>query len=219
MTQQRVSPVSITSVLPATVTLSVQGALGQSANLVEFKTGTGATRAIINSFGSLQMGTINNAGAWINVQPAGTTDIGIIVRGAASQTGNLQEWQESGAQPRAYITALGFLRIRTSDTSSASIVAGPASTTQTPLIVEGLASQTGDLQIWRNSAASVIARVTASGAVGSAVGFTNSGNTGSYLDTTTNQMTVIQRVAATVAFAVRGAASQSATPTRCRSGV
>ena len=174
MTQQRVSPVVITSLLPATVTMTVQGALGQSADLMQWKDSTGLVKAYVANGGELyansglltsatgHIGTyIASAKFTVNNNIAG--NIGQIIRGATSQTANLTEWQESGGQVRAYVMPGGFFRVRTSDTSSASIVAGPASTSQVPLIVEGLASQTGDLQQWRNSAGSVLAKVDSSG--------------------------------------------------------
>jgi len=46
MTQQRVNPVSITSFSPATVTQTVQGALGQSADLMQLQT---SVATILNS--------------------------------------------------------------------------------------------------------------------------------------------------------------------------
>lgn len=43
MTQQRVSPITLTSQMPAVTTLSLQGAVGQSADLVQLKNSTGTT--------------------------------------------------------------------------------------------------------------------------------------------------------------------------------
>ena len=148
--------------------------------------------------------------------------VGLIVRADAAGATNLQEWQSSGGSVVARVTTAGNIAapifgslsagmsfIQTAGTNNAIQVQTNAAA-NVGLRIIGAASQTGDLQQWQNSGGTVTARVTASGAIGSAVGFTNSGNTGSYIDTTTNQMTVIQRVAATTAFTVRGAASQTA---------
>ena len=43
MTQQRVSPISLTSAAPAVATLSLQGAVGQSADIVQLKNSSGTT--------------------------------------------------------------------------------------------------------------------------------------------------------------------------------
>lgn len=51
MTQQRVSPITLTSTLPAVATLSLQGALGQSADIVQLKASTGTTLASTTATG------------------------------------------------------------------------------------------------------------------------------------------------------------------------
>ena len=61
MTQNRVSPVVITSLLPATVTQTVQGALGQSADLQRWQSSTGSVLASITA-----------GGVALNQQPAPT---------------------------------------------------------------------------------------------------------------------------------------------------
>jgi hypothetical protein len=53
MTQQRVSPITVTSQLPAVATLTLQGATGQSANLVDVKTSAGTSVFSVDSTGSL----------------------------------------------------------------------------------------------------------------------------------------------------------------------
>jgi hypothetical protein len=53
MTQQRVSPITVTSQLPAIATLTLQGATGQSANLVDVKTSAGTSVFSVDSTGSL----------------------------------------------------------------------------------------------------------------------------------------------------------------------
>jgi hypothetical protein len=200
--------------------MTVQGALGQSADLMQWKDSTGLVKAYVANGGELyansglltsatgHIGTyIASAKFTVNNNIAG--NIGQIIRGATSQTANLTEWQESGGQVRAYVMPGGFFRVRTSDTSSASIVAGPASTSQVPLIVEGLASQTGDLQQWRNSAGSSVALMTAGGRFATSI-ISNVANTGTYIDTGANAINMIQRSASTVAVVVRGAGSQTA---------
>ena len=159
MTQQRVSPVSITSVLPATVTLSVQAALGQSANIFEVKNSSGAIKAQINNNGQL--------------------------------------------------TANGLVNIPTNDYFGYSTYLNTGNSGWIGLGVRGVASQTADYLQIQNSAGSVRAYISAGAVIGTAVGFANLANTGTYLDTSTNTMTFIQRVAATPVLAVRGAVSQT----------
>jgi hypothetical protein len=173
----------------ATIGAVIRGAASQTGNLQEWQNSAGSILAQITSAGDLvgnslfavrtrYILSVANTGAYLDSNSVSnslvvfqrvTTAVNLIVRGVASQTANLQEWQESGAQVRAYIMPGGFFRVRTSDTSSASIVVGPASTSQVPLIVEGLASQTGNLQQWRNSAGTVQASIASNG------DFTNNG--------------------------------------------
>lgn len=204
MTQQRVSPLSITSVLPATVTLSAQAALGQSVNLFEVRDSSGNALSSFDQFGRLRVRSTTTSAFSAAIVAASAGTVGLMVQGAASQTANLTEWQESGGQIRAYIMPGGYLRVRTSDTSSASIVAGPASTTQTPLIVEGLASQTGDLQIWRNSAGSALAKISSSGELSTPVLYVN---TSSYL---TARVQIVPNATTESGILIRGIASQTA---------
>jgi hypothetical protein len=159
MTQQRVSPVIIRSQLPATVTQIVQGASGQSADLMQWQSSTGTVLASISSGGLLRVGNTNtdaqitanatasvdgirlrNSGGtlvfWgpattgqtmfvngnmsvtgggytqgrVSVDTQGTTSIGITVRGVASQTANLQEWQNSAGTVVAYVASGGAAR-------------------------------------------------------------------------------------------------------------
>lgn len=224
MTQQRVSPVVITSVLPATVTLSVQGALGQSANLQEWKDSTGTILSRVSSAGTIVVsasGTrisgafgdglfiVNNAAVvpmtvrgftsqtanlqeWQTsagittsfVSPAGGLAIGggsllsgtvgvltlnastpgIVVRGAASQTANLQQWQISDGTVRSAVDTNGFIIVGgTTSISNAMISARPFGATQVGIAVRGTAGQSGNLQNWENSSATITASVDPSG--------------------------------------------------------
>jgi hypothetical protein len=51
MTQQRVSPITVTSQLPATATLTLQGATGQSAKLLDVKTSAGTSVFSVDNSG------------------------------------------------------------------------------------------------------------------------------------------------------------------------
>lgn len=281
MTQQRVSPVVITSLLPATVTMTVQGALGQSADLQRWQDSTGARLSSFDQFGQLR---VRNAPTGDIAASIGTTysgNIGLVVRGSAGQTVDLQQWQSSAGSVLVKVASDGSVGINQStpaqrldvvgaarftgglyaanqsvtnlefvtgafsagftnrivsavdsagnprftfqvsnnatggSTETFSLSSGgtlftSASTSNNVVTVRGAASQVNDLQQWQNSTPTSVARVLSSGAFGSAIGYTNINNTGGYLDTTTNQMTIIQRSAAVVGFAVRGASGQSA---------
>lgn len=180
MTQQRVSPVSITSVLPATVTLSVQGALGQSVNLQEWKSSTGSILALVSSGGSITWGPtftsfLSGVNGRAEIQPNAATVVPLVAKGFASQTADIFQAQNSAGTSVALITASG--RFATSiisnvantgtylDTgaNSVSFVQRVAGTVG--VIIQGAASQTADLQQWQNSAGSVLASLSAAGSL------------------------------------------------------
>lgn len=123
--------------------------LNASTNLLNFVTNGGSTTATAKDSWTF---TPSNAGSQA-----------VIVKGASSQTANLFEVQESGGQICSYFDSIGRMRVRSSDSSGASFVVGPTSTSQVPLVAQGLASQTADLQQWQNSSATVLAKVDASG--------------------------------------------------------
>lgn len=134
MTQQRVSPVSITSVLPATVTLSVQGALGQSANLQEWQASNGTILARFNTSGQLQAQQLQSIGPVFGASlqdntgggtyiSATSTDMQIItrnatnklvVRGAVSQSADILQIQNSAGSVLSKVDSAGFFNIGSS---------------------------------------------------------------------------------------------------------
>ena len=177
MTQQRVSPISVTSVLPATVTLSVQGALGQSVNLQEWKSSTGSILALVSSGGSITWGPtftsfLSGVNGRAEIQPNAATIVPLVAKGAASQTADLQQWQNSAGTVLAFISSAGnfeapiigagaaplanlggTLRVRNGGAAAVGIT------------VRGAASQTANLQEWQDSSGTVLARVAANGTV------------------------------------------------------
>lgn len=91
--------------------LVVQGAASQTANLQEWQVSDGSVRAYFDSTGRLQLsnGLSNSIGAPIGASMLGITAgsaayIPLAVRGANSQTANLQEWQNSAGT--AYLSVL-----------------------------------------------------------------------------------------------------------------
>ncbi len=97
---------------------------------------------------------------------SGTTSTNptFYVISGASQTSNLTEWRNSAGtvlakvQAGGEIQSLGFI-----STYNSYFYSGDP--TAIPLRVLGAASQTADLQQWRNSAGTVLAKITASGAL------------------------------------------------------
>ena len=164
------------------------------------------------------------------VQTGAAGSNGLLIQGAASQTADLQQWRNNVGATLASVTATGSIRSAVSfilsgtngsigDSASASpfivFIAGAIristrTSTFTGLIIQGVASQTGNLQEWQTSAGTVVGRFN----VGSNLGvryIDSIASTGSYIETnSTDAIYVYTRNAAHKGFIVRGSASQSA---------
>ena len=105
------------------------------------------------------------------------TDVPLAAKGAAAQSGDLQQWLASSGAVLASVSAAGVLM------GSAGIHAGPgtkystAALDVTPpaagsngVIVRGAAGQTSSLQRWENSSGTALARVAADGVLNADVG-------------------------------------------------
>ena len=150
-----------------------------------------ATNHIFRNSSDNEVLKIDNNGALTNTIKSASS-IGLIVKGAASQTANLQEWQESAggllarvdqnggvhgaflnvAQSANGIASNGtyairfnglLLNIGTAQTTGAQLTVTNATTTNVGLVVKGAASQTANLQEWQNSAGTVLASVGPTG--------------------------------------------------------
>jgi hypothetical protein len=93
---------------------------------------------------------------------------GLIVRGnSGTQSGNLQEWQNSNGAFTARIASDGAFSVGVGQSffggSSKRLFVLPANATTVPATVRGAVSQTANLTEWQNSAGSVLSRVNASG--------------------------------------------------------
>ena len=97
----------ITSSLASTIPLVLKGAASQTANLQEWQTSGGTAQSKIDQYGQIVSsvssylstlyvgGGISGSIGQANVNPFSASTIGLVVRGAASQAANLQEWQNS----------------------------------------------------------------------------------------------------------------------------
>ena len=175
-----------------------------------------AQLATANTFtgGVQQINTLNAATA------------GLVIKASASQTENLQVWQNSSASNLVGIGGTGGIFInRTTGSSTTALIMSTGATTSTGIRVDGVAGQTADLQAWRDSGGTVLSNVTASGGFetnGSLRFYTSSARSAwstltntsgnlsfNYQFALTDRLTVTAGVAATVPVTVKGAASQS----------
>ena len=180
----------------------VRGYASQTANLQEWQDSAGSVLARVTSSGGtswyggynqftgdVRAGTTNYYNAELSVQTRGATEAGIAVRGTASQTANLQEWQNSAGTLIVKVGGDGvfkafngvnlsrtyFLPDGATDATTYSyayfntasggqgIQARNLTPTITPLTIVGFASQTANLQEWQNSSGTVLAGISSSG--------------------------------------------------------
>jgi hypothetical protein len=93
--------------------LVARGASGQTASMLQLQNSSGSITANftapVNNVNRLNLGG-TDLGATLGVSVHASGGVGAIVRGAASQTANLQEWQNSAGTVLARITSAGVLR-------------------------------------------------------------------------------------------------------------
>lgn len=175
----------------------------------------GADRWAITSAGQIGIGMTPVSTYRLAVQSSTATDTVFVVRGAASQSGDLVQWQTSGgglmgsvgsagsffAQGPFYLGQLSYLTSR--------VQVFPSSATERGIVVKGFASQTANLQEWQDSTGTVLASIAFSGR-GQFFQLNDLSNTGTYLTFSTTTASIIGRIAGSTVLSVQAAASQSA---------
>ena len=88
------------------VVMVIRAAASQTADLQQWQNDTGTVRAAVGPFGELVAGGGTPIGRF-TVYALTASSIGAVIRGAASQTANLQEWQNSAGTVLASMSAAG----------------------------------------------------------------------------------------------------------------
>jgi hypothetical protein len=110
------------------------------------------------------------------IQTGATANKGLVVRGIASQSANLQEWQDSAASTVALITSAGrgaFPRLSAgaaTDLQYGTISVLANNTATVPIVARAVSGQSANLQEWQNSGGTAVASVTSAGAITSTAG-------------------------------------------------
>lgn len=173
---------SITNDAAATIPLIIKGAASQSADLIRFQDSASTNLVTIRpnvagnwgndaifSAGPVQIApTASATGYGMFLSSGATGSIGLIVRGVASQSGHLQQWRNSASTVLSGVSATGRIYFGTapltnSNSQAAGISAVADSTTVTPIVARGIASQTANLQEWQNDAGTIRARINSDG--------------------------------------------------------
>jgi len=136
-------------------------------------TGTGRIYSAV----SITAGAISTSLGALTAIPTSAGIIGSVVRGFASQTANLQEWQNSSGIVLATVSNGGTIKsgafasptdlgsyINFNSTLGAMLV-GTRAAANVGVIIKGEASQAANLQEWQNSTGTILSKVDASGAM------------------------------------------------------
>jgi hypothetical protein len=158
----------------------IRGASGQTANLFVLQNNAGTTQGAVDGSGNAVFGRLRlhngtptpDASAIRLLVETFAGQVGAVVKGAASQTANLQEWQTSDGSVRAFVSAFGLFAtgspaaiLLNSGGGNSRVSVSTVSTLDTGITIRGVASQSANLLELQNSAASVLFSVTSSGNV------------------------------------------------------
>jgi hypothetical protein len=184
------APVSVASGATGDVVLTLKGFTGQTADLLALRDGTNALQSRFGSSGSLYVGqnaeVIRGTGAGYTAKFTAQAAAGVplIVKGMASQSGNLFEARDTGDAILARIDNVGRvygvgltsssgLTVSSGASALQGLTAGatglgnttiePGSNASASLQVDGIAGQT-NLQTWRNASDAVVGSVALDGA-------------------------------------------------------
>ena len=203
--------------------LILQGFASQTADLQQWQNSSGTVNGYISNTGSrlfmatsLTAGSLGVTTATINALPTSAATVGLLVKGFASQTANLQEWQNSSGTVLANIFADGDVGVNSirsvngsvkrilmnQTTESVRVITATAA--YIGLVIRGVSGQTADLQQWQDSAGTVLSEIDAAGAAN----FVRAGIGG--ITPSTTPLFVTSPNASYIATIIRGAASQTA---------
>jgi hypothetical protein len=198
---------TITAASASTKPLIIKGAASQTAKLQEWQDSAGTVVASVDVSGQIVTPTTiytngiqNNNGYWslnnngVGVITARTsTYTPLTLKAAASQSANLQEWQNSSGTVLASVASTGTIKsgafssptdlgsyINFNSTSGAMLV-GIRSASDIGMIVKSASSQSANLQEWQNSSGTVLANIDSSGNF--VIGRSGSGSLGNGLIT------------------------------------
>ena len=96
---------------------------------------------------------------------AATAIVPLAIRGAAGQSVDLLQIQNSGTAVVGGFGNTGNLKVRTATEFSAALNVAAASSSQIGAVIRGASGQTEDLQEWQNSGGTVLASISSAGAL------------------------------------------------------
>ena len=248
LTSPTINTATVTTPSAASIPLITKGAASQTASLQEWQNSADTVLAKVTTTGVVSTGagvyspyyqgnngvggTIAFANATaITITPQSASVQPLILKGAASQTANLQEWQNSAGTVLTSVDKDGHLQTpRLTITNGGNIVDSAGTTpyfgfgdnqitiyarnaAYKPLIIQGAASQTANLQEWQNSSGSVLSFIRSDGFARLDAGLqfgTMYSHAGKWQVDGGNSFKITGSDAAVQPLIVKGAASQTA---------
>jgi len=228
------------------VLFTIKGMASQTGDLQQWQRSDGFTLLSVSKDGDVTAGSgsstairfryfdgINISGTyWDTVATNSATFIGrsttaatMVVKAAASQTANLQEWQNSGGAVLSAVGSGGAISVNSSNGTPTGLAGQGAlevkrtayfdtgSAANIGIIVRARSSQTANLQEWQNSSGTVLANVDSAGFVnGSAYRQIGGNSNGFGIGTISSVLTAFGSGgnATVVPVVVRGASGQTA---------
>jgi hypothetical protein len=164
----------------AGVVAVIRGAASQTANLTEWQNVSGTNLSYIEPDGALGFSAggvakirwgsttiLESVGgtASVRINPWAASYVGLIVKGAASQSANLQEWQTSAGVANSWINSAGSFLVTGGSyiESNGRTFLNSSNAAYIPLTVRGTTAQTANLTEWQDSAAGVLGLFTSTG--------------------------------------------------------
>lgn len=185
---------TITNTVAATIPLKITGAAGQSGAYFEVRDSANAIKMQVSSTGQgfFGGGTGNYATApMMGVLNSTAAQIGLIIKGAASQTADMLQIQDSGGIVYFNVGQYGNIATNIGTTGGSypgRLSVGTGTATTIGAVIRGSASQTANLQEWQSSAGSILARVDSVGNIYgnqvrtvSSLGLIGQENSGAYM--------------------------------------
>ena len=146
----------------------IKGTTGQTGDLLQLQGDTGNVLVAVYASGTA---VFNNrvviggdASARLNVVSSSASQVQAVIRGAASQTADLTQWQASGGSVSAGVTAGGAAFFgRGTAFASTVLSVSTAAATNVGLVIQGAASQTADAFQIQNNSSQVMAKIDGNG--------------------------------------------------------
>lgn len=120
---------TITAQSATIIPLQITAASSQSVDLQQWRNSIGTVLSRVNNIGRIEapygsIGGISGLASVRFVVNPSASEIGQVIRGAASQTANLQEWQNSASSIMVRVTSAGWVGMLNSTAPAANLTGG-----------------------------------------------------------------------------------------------